>query len=251
MLKPILTAMILFYAILFLSGCTANLTDPEIDFEPPVYVEQMPSRENKQDFGATGSIFGQGDNPLFSDRKAMNVNDIVTVVISETAKSSNVGAKQLSESDKSQLGGGIFSTSGANTGTGAPGAGTNTRMSNYANTLNGYSNVGFGSDSTSSYKGSATATKDASFNTTVSARIVKVMQNGNYFISGKREILIDDQKQIIQISGVIRPYDIDQFNRIDSASMSDAKILYKTQGDVDRATKQGWGTKMVQSIWPF
>jgi flagellar L-ring protein precursor FlgH len=206
----------------------------------------MPSRENKQDFGSTGSIFGQGDNPLFSDRKAMNVNDIVTVVISENAKSSNVGAKQLSETDNSKLGGGVFSTTGATTGTGA-----NTRMTNYANTLNGYSNIGFNSDSTSSYKGSATATKDASFTTTVSARIVKVMQNGNYFISGKREILIDDQKQIIQISGVIRPYDIDQFNRIDSASMSDAKILYKTEGDVDRATKQGWGTKMVQSIWPF
>ena len=240
MLKPILTSMILFYVILFLSGCTANLTDPEIGFEPPVYVEQMPSRENKQDFGATGSIFGQGDNPLFSDRKAMNVNDIVTVVISETAKSSNVGAKQLSESDTSKLGGGLFSTTGANT-----------RMTNYGNTLNGYSNIGFNSDSTSNFKGSATATKDASFTTTVSARIVKVMQNGNYFISGKREILIDDQKQVIQISGVIRPYDIDQFNRIDSASMSDAKILYKTEGDVDRATKQGWGTKMVQSIWPF
>ena len=36
------------------------------------------------------------------------------------------------------------------------------------------------------------------------------MENGNYFISGKREILVDRQKQTIQISGVIRPYDIDQ-----------------------------------------
>ena len=150
------------------------------------------------------------------------------------------GLKLLVEELASKLGGGLFSTTGANT-----------RMTNYGNTLNGYSNIGFNSDSTSNFKGSATATKDASFTTTVSARIVKVMQNGNYFISGKREILIDDQKQVIQISGVIRPYDIDQFNRIDSASMSDAKILYKTEGDVDRATKQGWGTKMVQSIWPF
>ena len=51
------------------------------------------------------------------------------------------------------------------------------------------------------------------------------------------------KKQIIQLSGVIRPYDIDQYNKIDSAQMSEAKILYQTQGDVDRATKQGWGTK--------
>jgi len=32
------------------SGCTAKLTDPEIDFEPPAYVEQMPPKEEKQDF---------------------------------------------------------------------------------------------------------------------------------------------------------------------------------------------------------
>jgi len=95
------------------------------------------------------------------------------------------------------------------------------------------------------------ATKDASFTTTVSARIVKVFQNGNYFITGKRELFIDEQKQIIQISGVIRPYDIDQFNKIDSAQMSEAKISYKTQGDVDQSTQQGWGTKLVQAVWPF
>jgi len=52
------------------------------------------------------------------------------------------------------------------------------------------------------------ATKNASFTTTVSARIVKVMVNGNYFIVGRREIMVDDQKQIMQLSGVIRPYDI-------------------------------------------
>lgn len=238
--------MSLSYVILFFSACTANLTEPEIDFKPPTYVEQMPAREDKQDFGATGSIFGQGDNPLFSDRKAMRVNDIVTVIISETAKSSNVGAKQLNKNDKTNLGGGIFTTGTATTGTGANGS-----VNSAIGKLNGLTNAGFTTSTDNSFAGSGTATKDASFTTTVSARIVKVMQNGNYFVSGKREILIDDQKQVIQISGVIRPYDIDQFNRIDSASMSDAKILYKTEGDVDRATKQGWGTKAIQAVWPF
>jgi len=239
MIKQILIFLMPFYAILFFSGCTANLTDPEIDFEPPKYVEQMPAREDKQDFVSTGSIFGQGENPLFSDHKAMNVYDIVTVVISETAKSSSTGSKQLSENDISNLGGGVFSSNGlvANGG----------KASNTLSQLNS----GFQTSSNSSFQGQGTATKDASFTTTVSARIVKILQNGNYFITGKREILVDDQKQIIQISGVIRPYDIDQYNNINSSQMSDAKILYKTEGDVDRATEQGWGTKIIQAVWPF
>ncbi|MDD3476650.1 MAG: flagellar basal body L-ring protein FlgH [Sulfurimonas sp.] len=240
MIRFFLLVLAPIYAILFLSGCTANLTEPEIDFEPPAYVEEMPAKEDNKDFTSVGSVFGQGDNPLFSDHKAMHVNDIVTVVISENARSSSSGTKQLSESDSLNLGGGAFASTGGNSA-----------VSSAVGKLNGIANIGFESNSDSAYKGQGSAKKDASFTTTVSARIVKVLQNGNYFISGKREILVDNQKQIIQIGGVIRPYDIDQGNRINSSQMSEAKILYKTQGDVDRATERGWGTKIIQSVWPF
>ena len=239
-MKKCLIILFTIVGIVFFTGCTANLTDPEINFEPPVYVEEMPAKENDNDFVSAGSIFGQGDNPLFSDHKAMHVNDIVTVVISETAKSSNTGSKKLSESDTSSLGGGAF-TSG----------GTNSAINSHVAKLNGLANIGFTSGSSSDFQGQGSSSKDASFNTTVSARIIKVLQNGNYFISGKREILVDDEKQIVQISGVIRPYDIDQHNKINSSQMSEAKILYKTEGEIDRATKQGWGTKIIKAAWPF
>ena len=236
----LLTLLTFIFTILIFSGCTAGLTDPELNFEPPKYVEQMPAREDKKDFASAGSIFGQGDNPLFSDHKAMNVDDIVTVVISETAKSSNTGSRQLTKDDATNLNAGLFSTTTANG-----------QVSSAAASLNGYTGVGFDASTTNSFKGAGSATKNASFTTTVSARVVKVLRNGNYFISGKREILIDNQKQLVQISGVIRPYDIDQNNNINSSQMSDAKILYKTQGDVNRATEQGWGTKALQAVWPF
>ena len=249
MIKTLLTTSLLISTIFFLSGCTANLTEPEIDFEPPVYVEQMPPMEDKQDFAATGSIFGQGDNPLFSDHKAMHVNDIVRVVISETATSSNVAAKSLSENDSLNLGAGTFTS--AIPGDLTSSSKLNSKINSLESKVKALSDIGFSAGSTSGFTGSGSATKDASFTTTISARIVKVLRNGNYFISGKREILIDEQKQIVQISGVIRPYDIDQYNKIDSEKVSDAKILYKTQGDVERATERGWGSKIVQSVWPF
>lgn len=239
MKKIFLKISIPIYATLFFSGCTAGFTDPEIDFEPPAYVEQMPAKEDNKDFASVGSIFGQGDNPLFSDHKAMHANDIVKVVISETASSSNSGAKQLSEADSANMGAGLVAPTGGGI------AGT------VAGQVNNFTNVGYSASTTNAFKGSGSATKNANFTTTVTARIVKVLQNGNYFIAGKREILIDEQKQIVQISGVIRPYDIDQYNSINSDQMSEAKILYKTQGDVDRATKQGWGTKILQAVWPI
>ncbi len=240
MRKSILAMASIIYVTMFFTDCTADAIKPEINFEPPKYVEQMPSREYKQDFVATGSIFGQGDNPLFADHKAMHVNDLVTVVISERSSSSLSGSKDLSKDDASSLGGFTFNTTSSDEATKA-------RVAK----LNALSQVSATGQTTSAFKGSGTATKDASFTTTISARIVKVLANGNYFISGKREILIDKQKQIIQVSGVIRLYDIGQYNKISSAQISDAKILYKIEGDVDRATQQGWGTSIIQAIWPF
>jgi flagellar L-ring protein precursor FlgH len=225
---------------ILMSGCTARLTEPDISFSPPKYVEEMPAREEENTFVARGSLFGQGDNPLFSDHKAMHVNDVVTVVISETASSSSVGKKALSEADATGLNGGVFTSTGGNP-----------LLKKAVTDINGVANIGFTGGSTSSYTGSGSATKNAKFTTTVSARIVKVISNGNYFITGRREIMVDEQKQIMQLSGVIRPYDIDQYNQINSSKISDAKILYANEGDVDQSTQQGWGSKLVKAVWPF
>lgn len=225
---------------LLINGCTGRLTEPDITFTPPKYVEEMPAREEESSFAARGSLFGQGDSPLFSDHKAMHVNDIVTVVISETATSSNKAVKALSEADTIGLNGGVFT-----------GGGANSAVNSAAAKLSGLTNIGFDAGSTSNYAGSGSATKNATLTTTVSARVVKVMINGNYFIVGRREIMVDDQKQIMQLSGVIRPYDIDQNNQINSAKISDAKIMYANEGDVDRSVNQGWASKMVQAVWPF
>lgn len=229
-----------FVASLLLGGCTAKLTEPEMSFTPPKYVEEMPAREEESNFAARGSLFGQGDNPLFSDHKAMHVNDIVTVVISEKATSSNKADKALSEKDTIGLNGGAFSSIGASS-----------KVTSMTDKLNGVASIGFDAGSSSDYAGSGSTSKNASFTTTVSARVVKVIANGNYFIVGRREIMVDDQKQIIQVSGVIRPYDINQNNEINSAKMSDAKISYVNEGDIDRSINQGWGSKMVQAVWPF
>ena len=205
--------------------------------KPPVYVEQLPAKRiNNQP--NTGSLFGRGDNPLFSDRKAMNVNDIVTVVISESANQSSTGKRNTNKDSTISLGGGTF-TAGS-----AP-------LSTIADQLNKLGNIGFKAGGGNEFSGAASNSRTESFKTTISARIIKVLENGNYFIEGSRELLINGEKQIVQLSGVIRPYDISNSNEIDSKYIADAKILYKTEGDVDKSTRKPWGTKLMEAIWPF
>jgi flagellar L-ring protein precursor FlgH len=225
-------------SIALLSGC-AKSADPDIDFKPPTYVQQMPSQEEIHT-NNTGSLYGRGENPLFSDRKAMRVNDVVTVLIDESASASSSGSRQLSRSQESQMGPGVM-TYGGSAGWGQ----------NVARELNNVAGFGFTTNSESEFAGSGTANRTENFTTTVSARIVKVMQNGNYFIEGRREILVEGEKQVIQLSGVIRPYDITQNNIVSSANISDAKIAYKTEGQIRQSTQKGWGTRLVEAVWPF
>ncbi len=232
------TFYILAFLTLFFSGCSTKSIDPKIAMKPPVYVEQLPSKEKGDSIQNEGSLFGRGDNPLFSDRKAMNVNDLVTVIIDENIFQSSSAKKSLSKNTNDKLGGGLF--------TGGDGL-----VSKALKTTNGITNIGFQTDSQNSFSSKGDNTRNEKFTTTISARVIKILNNGNYFIAGSREMLINGEKQIIQISGVIRPYDIDQTNTIDSKYIADAKILYKTEGSLDINNKKGWGTRLVESIWPF
>ena len=234
--------------ITIFSGCTTHQVEPKMSMKGPSYIDQPacdsynkpPTHVSKTSSYYEGSIYGSGANPLFSDKKAMRINDIVTVIISENTFQSSQGNKKLTDNSNHNLGGGIFA-----------GRDSGGIASKIANTMNSMSDVGFKTNSNSSFAGSGTQSRNEKFNTTISARIVKILNNGNYFIDGSRALLLNGTKQMIRITGVIRPYDIDQSNTINSKYMADAKIHYETEGDIKEATRQPWGSRIVQSVWPF
>lgn len=231
---------IIFVVGIFFIGCSTHPMDPTINIKPPKYVEEMPSKE--QDFpNNLGSLFTNGDN-LFSDTKAMRVNDIVTVIIEEQVSQSSQASKKLNEANTNA--GGVFDATISGS------------ASLDGKTLFNLGKTGIGlnlptMNSNRSFQGSGTQQRNESFQTTVSARIVKVLKNGNYFIVGRREVYLDGQKQIIEVSGVIRPEDIGADNTINSKYISDAKIAYKTEGDLKRYTEENWFSKFWSSIAPW
>ncbi len=228
-----------FISIFLLAGCTARQADPKITMKPPAYVEEMPSRVNENLTSQPGSLFGQGENPLFADLKAMHVNDVVTVVITENIAQTSTAKKTLSKDNSDSLGAGITTAAGGGA------------LGSVSNQLNKVGNIGFTATSKDSFNGTGSNTRKETFTTNVTARIIKIMSNGNYFIEGSKELLINGEKQIIQLSGVIRAYDIDKYNTIDSKYIADARILYKTEGDIEQTTTKPWGSKLMESIWPF
>jgi len=225
---------------LYFSGCSSHYINPTLNMTPPKYVEEMPSKETDNINNDPGSLFKNSDN-LFSDTKAKKVNDIVTVVITENISQISQASKKLSESNQNN--GGIFDASVS--------GGVNVGGKNYALKKTGLSLNLPSMNSNRTFNGSGTQNTKQQFNTTISARIVKVLKNGNYYIYGTKEMLLNGEKQIVQISGVIRPEDISANNTIDSKYISDEKISYKSQGDINDYTNQSWFAKFWNKIVPW
>lgn len=218
------------FALSIVAFCACSYTEPSMDMKAPVYVEQLEPK-TRADINNPGSLFGKGSNPIFGDNKAMNVNDIVTIIIKEDTIQSSKASKSTNKNTNSNLNAGVFGGLLAS--------------------MNKNTNMSFATQNGSSFNGGAQASRNDNFQTTISARIIKILENGNYFIQGKKQILINGEKQIVQISGVIRPYDISGQNTIESKYIADAKILYSTQGELDKATRKNWGTKAIEGVWPF
>jgi flagellar L-ring protein precursor FlgH len=232
--KALLSASVFFFV-----GCATHPMDPTISMTPPKYVEQMPSKENES-VKNPGSLFTNGDN-LFSDTKAKKVNDIVTILITEQISQSSQASKKLTEANSDA--GGLFDASVS--------GGVNIGGRKYGLGKTGFSLNMPSMNSSRSFQGSGSTQRKEQFQTTITARIVKILANGNYYIYGTREIFVDGQKQVIKISGVIRPEDISPDNTIDSKYIADAKIAYETEGSIKRYTTQNWLAKIWSAIAPW
>ena len=229
---------ILVLLVLFLVGCSSS--KQELEFEKPEIQIPKKSPEPRKN---KGSLYSMQGTSLFADKKDLQVGDIIQIVINEDLTSKSNNKRELSSDRETSLGGGVFAATGNNTL-----GETTTGLANKANRNLG---VNFGTESSSADKGSVKTQFDETFETTISAIIEETYQNGNYYIKGKKEMLIEGQKQNVIISGVIRPYDISSDNSINSSQIANLKLLYEKDGTESDILETPWGTKIIRSIWPF
>ena len=217
------------------SGCSAS--KEELAFEKPEI--QIP-RKSPEPLKNKGSLYSVQGTSLFADKKDLQVGDIIQIVISEDLTSKSNNKRELTSTRDNSLGGGLLAATGTNTLGGTVGSAANKFNSNLG--------VNFETNSSASDKGKV---KTETFATTISAIIEETYQNGNYYIKGKKEMLIEGQRQEIIVSGVIRPYDITSDNSINSSQIADLKLLYDKDGTESDILETPWGLKFMRAIWPF
>lgn len=170
---------------------------------------------------------------LFSDRKAGNIGDILTVVLEENTvsrKSSNVEINKDSE----------VSVPGANaTVLGNPisfkGLGVDTNLS-----------------AEREFKGEADAAQSNNLMGDVAVSVVDVWPNGTLVIRGEKWLTLNRGDEFIRISGLVRPEDVRSDNTVLSTKVANARITYAGAGALADSQSMGWLNRFFNSAyWPF
>lgn len=217
---------------------TACVNDPEIEFKKPE--TQIPKKPPviKKNKGSLYSIKGPS---LFADKKDLQIGDILQIEISESLSSTTSNSRET-DSKRSLSSGGLSATAGTV-------GGFAEKITNY---INPFTNLSLSSDSSSSTSGEVSTKLDETFATTVSVIIEETYSNGNYFVKGFKEILVDKQKQSMTITGVIRPYDITSDNSVTSAQVANLKILYEKEGEEQDVMHIPYGLRLLKFFFmPF
>jgi flagellar L-ring protein precursor FlgH len=207
-----------------LAGCT---TVPPTNVHQPMSARPAPRGEMQANNGAIFQT-GQG-RPLFEDRRARYVGDIITVTITENTTASTKSNDNAARSNTQ--------TASISALKGLPGSNL------VGMNLNGSGSTAFTS------KGDAA--NNNVFTGSMTATVIEVFPNGNLLISGEKQLAIGQEQEYVRFSGVVNPSFIDTTNTIASSRIADARIEYKAAGQINDSQVIGWLARFFLSVLPF
>ena len=106
-------------------------------------------------------------------------------------------------------------------------------------------------DSDSSHTGTGSVEREEEINVQLAALITQILPNGNMVIHGRQEVLVNFEKRILQIDGVIRPEDISVQNTVSYAQIAEARILYGGEGQITDVQQPRYGQQLYDIVFPF
>ncbi|WP_447977053.1 flagellar basal body L-ring protein FlgH [Candidatus Nitrospira bockiana] len=188
----------------------------------------------------TGSLWQEenGRAYLYEDMRAMRVGDIITIKISENhkgSKSADTKAERESTLTNSVDGGAVGTI-------GIPGV-----------RLGAEAQRGLAIDASSKNKfgGKGSTNRADTLTGTLSAMVTEVLPNGDLRVEGRREVVVNSEKQLMTLSGIVRRVDVDTKNTVVSSAIAEAKIEYSGLGVVDDVQRPGWFVRVLDWIYPF
>jgi flagellar L-ring protein precursor FlgH len=174
----------------------------------------------------------QTSKALYADDKANQIGDLLTIVINEDHKVDNKVKRDLSRSSNRQLAIGEKDIS-------------------VEHVLPSVPEVNIDLQSSKSLQGKSDYKDERSIEDSITVVVVDIHPNGNLVVIGTRSRDINADKQIIQVSGIVRPSDIVFGNTVRSERVANFQIVAISEGVTESYNNPGWLGKIFDKIWPF
>jgi flagellar L-ring protein precursor FlgH len=184
-----------------------------------------------------GSIFSRaGQDSLLGQDRARRAGDLLTILIDEQVSASTSASSNASRN----------SATTALT-TGALGE-INRRFGNAGLPWPVDINP---SESAIDSSGEGGAAQQGRIAGEVTAVVTEVLPNGLLAIRGYKRMELTRGAQIIRLTGLVRPSDIQPDNTIRSRRLADADISFAAKGELADVSRAGWMNRALLRIWPF
>lgn len=210
-------------AAALLSACAVN---------PPT-ITQGPATARPQPVPvqpANGAIFQTASyRPLFEDRRARMVGDILTIAITEKTNAAASNGKTASK-------------------TGALSANSPQIFGMPTSTVN---MLGLSVNNATKLEEKDARTAGNTFSGTIAATVIEVLPNGNLVVSGEKQIAFDKGSEFVRFSGVVSPDTIGSGNVVPSTQVADARVEYRSNTHFDRSDFASILARFFLSVLPM
>lgn len=101
------------------------------------------------------------------------------------------------------------------------------------------------------FKGEGATNRQAQLTARISAVVAEVLPSGLLRIEGEKIISVNNEEQVMIISGLVRPRDVSSDNEVLSTKIAQMRIDYYGKGTVGEAQYGGWLGRLLRILWPF
>lgn len=208
----------------------------QMEANPPSFVPDTINAASRQGIQTT-SLWSSSPRSLFGDRRAGQLGDILTVIIEideEAQLQNSVTTKQSSK--KNFEIGSFFGLPELLTNILPAGASLKPAVD-----MSG----------TDDLSGTGNISRKEKLTLRLAARVSEVLPNGYLGLTGRQEIMVNNEVRYLQVTGIIRIADISRLNTITYDKIADARVFYGGRGQITTATQEKIGNKIIRKILPF
>jgi flagellar L-ring protein FlgH len=220
---------------LFLAAIPARQKKPKTAPQTPLdrYVREATERPSDARLASPGSLWSPSSRLADGarDLRASQVDDIVTIVVSEQSNATATGATKTARTSKA--------------------SNSVTALAGVTRAAGPWANLA-GVSGQHSLDGQGTTSRQTTMTTTLTARVIAVLPNGNLVLAGSKDVQINSERQEVMVRGVIRPIDLGADNQVGSDRMAQLEVKINGKGVVNDAVRRPFFLyRLLLGMMPF